>query len=104
MFSVNFYEKLIYKLLKKIEKRGDNVELYEKLAYDLLVKAGIGCGDFVDDSGEKGVFTLLKGLKAPFVVFDVGANVGKYADLVVSQLNFAENANLRGGGGTLLKA
>ncbi|MBD2699761.1 FkbM family methyltransferase [Spirosoma sp. BT702] len=63
---------------------------YEKLYLFTIYAMNYGGGSFTDDSGEKNVIQYVARKTAdqpePVVVFDVGANVGSYARMVLNGL------------------
>lgn len=82
--------------LRKIKKKffikisGNNFvqQRLEKKIKKLQRLTGVGSGGRVDESGEAGVIRKLKELKgSPYCVFDVGANKGDFAKLVMSCLD-----------------
>ena len=53
------------------------------LSRRILAAKGLGSGSFVECSGEKNVlFTILKNIEYTPTIFDVGANVGVYTEMV----------------------
>lgn len=53
----------------------------------LELHVGIGCGTTPQDSGEIAALQLLRAINHPKpVIFDVGANVGKYTSFVINEL------------------
>ncbi|GAB3641923.1 FkbM family methyltransferase [Spirosoma arcticum] len=65
--------------------------VYEKLYMFTLYAMNYGGGSFTDDSGEKYVVSYLArktaGQPSPVTIFDVGANVGSYARLLLNGLD-----------------
>ena len=90
------YQKLAIRAFRKIHiDSPKEVDFFENLIHSALCKIGIGSGGGVESSGEDGVFALLKQLKPPYCIFDVGANKGKYVDLIINSLN--DKISLGGG-------
>ena len=60
------------------------LSVVEKLSWNM----GLGSGGEVDSSGEEIHSYLLKDFcETPYVIFDVGANQGKYIEMICSNLN-----------------
>ena len=98
------YKKLIKRALRKINIRTNNeVAFYENLIQNALCKIGIGSGGNVESSGEDGVFALLERLNPPYCIFDIGANKGKYLDLIMRFAKCYESHSKSGGGGTAIQ-
>lgn len=58
-----------------------------------LIGMNLNDGDYIETSGEINVIKLLKKLpRQKFIVFDVGANVGKYSNMVIKDLG--NNVNI----------
>jgi len=63
--------------------------LWERLNSLSLLGMNIGCGDDVNSSGELWTidhFSKRLPDNRPIIVFDVGANIGRYASAVISRL------------------
>ncbi|MGX2983470.1 FkbM family methyltransferase [Helicobacter sp. 23-1045] len=96
--AIKSIKKLVKRAFRKIRiDSSKEVDFLENLIHSAFCKIGIGSGGGVESSGEEGVFVLLKQSKSPYCIFDVGANVGKYLDLIIKSLN---NGNLSRGGQT----
>ena len=66
-----------------------SVKFKERLLHKTLFSLGIGSGAGVQDSGEESIIKLLNTLHKPdanLCVFDVCANVGKYAKACIEHL------------------
>jgi FkbM family methyltransferase len=95
VWFVSVYEtipkrKIMKSALKRIANLSICQPLWERLITIALTGMNIGGGGNVDDSGESFVLnhlfsTIFK--VPPLVVFDVGANIGDYAEHVISRLS-----------------
>ena len=87
MITERIYKKLAKLAFRKINANSSkNVEFFENLIHNGFCKIGIGSGGGVDSSGERGVFALLKQYEPPYCIFDIGANRGKYLDLIIESI------------------
>ena len=85
-------------LLDRIFKRGVSNKKVEKVEDDEIIlkktlfKLGIGSGDNVQSSGEELVFEILKQhFKAPYCIFDVGANKGMFLQSSLNNFLLGKN-------------
>ena len=74
---------LIKNILIKLSGNSFAQNLLEKNIYISQYLSGIGAGSIAEQSGERFIFeTLKKKYKAPYCIFDVGANRGQYLKLI----------------------
>ncbi|MCH7827014.1 MAG: FkbM family methyltransferase [Bacteroidetes bacterium] len=74
---------LIKNILIKLSGNSFAQNLLQKNIYISQYLSGIGAGSIAEQSGERFIFEILKKkYKAPYCIFDVGANRGQYLKLI----------------------
>lgn len=81
---------LILNILSKFTGNQTAQKLLEKISRLNRLLMGIGTGAFPVKSGEEFALRYVKELfsndKEPFILFDVGANIGQFLELIISEL------------------
>jgi FkbM family methyltransferase len=82
-----FFKHFLFRLIEILSKVIP-ISVASNIIISLENRMGIGCGGSVAQSGEHVVLDILLSMAArPFVIFDVGANVGQYLSVVTSRLD-----------------
>jgi FkbM family methyltransferase len=84
----HFFEHILFDVLEKMSGKQEFQSFFEKLYQKVLLGMFIGSGGNVEESGELWVLKYINEVVPPpvdggsIVVFDVGANLGKYTNMI----------------------
>jgi len=88
---MKYLTRIINPIIARALGKAKHQEFFEKLLHTALLGMNVGGGSSVENSGEinslKYVRRKLQNSKEPLVIFDVGANLGKYANLIAKMFS-----------------